>query len=294
MKSVPASLQALAAAVIAVGFVNLSAFLEALCYDRLPCIIDAAMVIGFPVLIALSAAFVAARIEATGLPVLGASAHWWNERVSPCLVGVMLPATLAAIYPGIFPYRDYLHLIMDGAVTEVRPREAASSDAGHYRFVADAVLRKDLTVTISRRTGTKTSNPTYVTYFATPIVDADWSESEPIAAWAVGFGEGPEVEAGPLQGVRHQDDRANFAKAASTVTRRGLAAAEESVFVTLGGRLRRGDLQEPQPDRLVLGIFSLLSAIGAFVYVRREARRSADSGEEPPDSGSSEAAEAGP
>ena len=155
------------------------------------------------------------------------------------LMGALLAASIAAIYPGMYPARTYANFVLGGAAFDVEP-EAARRSAACYGF-RDASLRTDLAGRRTREVVLSDGNITRmelrVTH-AAPIVGTGWTSREPVVAWAVGEqGLAPWLHGPPsiLEGVRLSDVRSHALRAVErTAEKHGLELASKPILIEFG------------------------------------------------------------
>ena len=209
-------------------------------FDGLPMFLDVLLVMFvFPFVLLIGALLVDAKLITPCWP------GWLKRRdgheadTPGLLVGAVLAASIAAIYPGMFPARTYANLARWGPAYDVQP-ETAPRGAGYYSF-RNSTLRVDLGGSRSRRVvRNHNDHTTYetVTNHAAPIVGSRWSAGDEVVAWAVSEGDvAPWREDTPtlLQGVHVSDERNHALRAVEMVAEEhGLTIARKPIMIELG------------------------------------------------------------
>ena len=234
------AIQATVVATMAAVLVVTAAALSGSLFDRLPPYLDVVLVVFvFPIFVLVGIFFFDAKLITPRYPSWLRKSDGREADLPSLLVGPLLAASIAAIYPGMFPARDYANLILRGAAFDVEP-ERAPGNAAYYRF-RDATLRADLAGSRSRtvivRQPGNTGRKRRVTHVA-PIVGRSWRPSEPVVAWAISEEQRPLWWLGPvseLAGLRLPDERNHALRAVETVAlERRLELGPEPILIDLG------------------------------------------------------------
>ncbi len=209
-------------------------------FDGLPMFLDVVLVmLVFPFVLLILALLVDAKIITPRWPGWLRKSDGREADSPALLMAAVLAASIAAIYPGMFPARTYANLTLWGPALEVAPENAPSS-AAYYRFIG-ATLRADLGGARSRKVYRSTGNNTefeIVVTHAAPIVGRSWTAGDEVVAWALSEEELPPWREGSpdvLQGTRLSDERDHALRAVQLVAeKRDLRLASDPIMIELG------------------------------------------------------------